>query len=45
MTVAVGQPLAAMSDWLDSAWETLIGLDDKGIMQALRDVEVLWSVL
>ena len=30
-----------MSDWLDSAWETLIGLDDKAIMQALRDVEVL----
>ena len=30
-----------MSDWLDSARKTLTGLDDKGITQALRDVEVL----
>lgn len=41
VTAAVVQPLAAMSDWLDSARETLTGLDDEQLTQALRDIEVL----
>lgn len=41
MTVAVREPLAAMSSCLDSLRETLGGFDDKGIVQALRDVESL----
>jgi hypothetical protein len=37
VTVAVREPLAAMSSCLDSLRETLGGFDDKGIVQALRD--------
>src|SRR2546421_11059761 len=41
VTVAVGQPVEAMSDCLNSLRDTLSGLDDKRITQALRDMEAL----
>lgn len=41
MTVAVCQPVQAMSDSFDTLRETLNGLDDKEITQALRDIEAL----
>jgi hypothetical protein len=41
VTVAVCEPVAAMSSCLDSLHETLGGLDDKGIVQTLRDIESL----
>jgi hypothetical protein len=41
VTIAVGRPVEAMSDCLDSLRETLSGLDDKEITQALRDIEML----
>lgn len=41
MTVAVREPVAAVSDRLDGVCATLHGLDDRGITQALRDIEAL----
>ncbi|MGH3539796.1 MAG: DUF222 domain-containing protein, partial [Pseudonocardiaceae bacterium] len=41
MTVAVREPVAAMSSCLDNVRETVGGLDDKGIAQTLRDIEKL----
>ncbi|MGH3574822.1 MAG: DUF222 domain-containing protein, partial [Pseudonocardiaceae bacterium] len=41
MTVAVCEPVAAMSSCLDNVRETVGGLDDKGIAQTLRDIEKL----
>ncbi|MBV9160801.1 MAG: DUF222 domain-containing protein [Pseudonocardiales bacterium] len=41
MTVALGEPVAAMSDCLDRVRGTLGGLDDQGITQTLRDIETL----
>ncbi|MGH3934125.1 MAG: DUF222 domain-containing protein [Pseudonocardiaceae bacterium] len=39
MTVALGAPVQTMSDCLDSVRATLGGLDDKGIVQTLREIE------
>jgi Domain of unknown function (DUF222) len=41
VTVALCEPVHAMSDCLDSMRGTLSGLDDKGITQTLRNIEVL----
>jgi hypothetical protein len=41
VTVAVCEPMVAMSSCLDSLRENLGGLDDKGIVQTLRDIESL----
>ncbi|MGH3831499.1 MAG: DUF222 domain-containing protein, partial [Pseudonocardiaceae bacterium] len=41
MTVALREPVHAMSDCLDSVRGSLSGLDDKAIAQTLRDIEVL----
>ncbi|MDQ2788516.1 MAG: DUF222 domain-containing protein, partial [Actinomycetota bacterium] len=41
MTVALCQPVAAMSDCLDSVRGMLSGVDDTGIVQALWDMESL----
>lgn len=41
VTVALCEPVAAMSDCLDSVRGTLSGVDDEGIVQALRDMESL----
>ncbi|HEU0087781.1 MAG TPA: DUF222 domain-containing protein [Pseudonocardiaceae bacterium] len=41
MTVAVREPGQEMSSCLDSLRATLSGLDDKGVAQALREIEVL----
>ncbi len=41
VTVALCEPVAAMSDCLDSVRGMLSGLDDKEITQTLRDIEAL----
>lgn len=41
VTVALREPVDAMSGFLDSVRATLCGLDDKAITQTLRDIEVL----
>ncbi|MGH3996116.1 MAG: DUF222 domain-containing protein, partial [Pseudonocardiaceae bacterium] len=41
MTVAVCEPLQAMSSCLDSVREMLLGLDDKAMTQILRDIETV----
>ncbi|HEX5349812.1 MAG TPA: DUF222 domain-containing protein [Pseudonocardiaceae bacterium] len=41
MTVAVRDPVAAMSRGLDELRATLSGLDDKGVTHTLRDIEAL----
>ncbi|MBA2472677.1 MAG: DUF222 domain-containing protein [Pseudonocardiales bacterium] len=41
MTVAVREPVVAMSSCLDGLRGTLGGLDDNGITQTLRDIEKL----
>lgn len=41
VTVALSEPVAEMSDCLDSVRGMLSGLDDRGIIAALRDIESL----
>ena len=41
MTAAVREPVQEMSSCLDSLRATLCGLDDKGIAQMLREIEVV----
>jgi len=41
MTVAVREPVQVMSSCLDSVRGSLSGLDDEGIVQALREIEEL----
>jgi hypothetical protein len=41
VTVAVGEPVAVMSDCLDSMRGMLRGLDDGQITQTLREIEAL----
>lgn len=47
MTEAVSEPAQVMSSSLDSLRATLTGLDDRGIGQALREIEAIsgWRVI